>query len=34
MVNAAALLGVLSVLRGERRRSWTPRQGLGSSSGR
>lgn len=34
MVNAAALLGVLSVLRGERRRAWTPRQGLGSSSGR
>lgn len=29
LVNAAALAGVLSILRGERRREWTPRQGLG-----
>lgn len=29
MVNLAALLGVLSILRGERRERWTPRQGLG-----
>ncbi len=30
MVNAAAFLGVLSILRGERRGRWTPRQGLES----
>ena len=34
MVNAAALLGVLSILRGERRREWNPRQGLGPDSRR
>jgi cellulose synthase/poly-beta-1,6-N-acetylglucosamine synthase-like glycosyltransferase len=34
LVNAAALLGVLSILRGERRREWTPRQGLDSASRR
>jgi cellulose synthase/poly-beta-1,6-N-acetylglucosamine synthase-like glycosyltransferase len=28
MVNAAALLGVVSLLRGERRERWTPRRGL------
>lgn len=28
LVNLAALLGVLSILRGERLRAWTPRQGL------
>lgn len=33
MVNAAALLGVLSIARGERRREWTPRQGLGPREG-